>query len=427
MKELLRKLSIMAGALCLMLAGVIFGGITGSAKTVSVGSGWTTGHYSKGDADLLHQYQFSVPKDGKVTVTCKSLQTGWIIHLENEDCTENYNSKSGGNGASFSEYVKAGTYGIFFEALDSWYSAQEGDYQFKVEFTPVDCDVPEPNDDFLSASPIALNQVKKGILTDTNKDDYFKIDLKTATSLRISTTGESYRSVYIYDSNYIEKRSEVCSDNSTMEEYLPAGTYYINIHRTNYNYNDGPYTIKCSAIQYITGINLRGPVAVITKGQSMNLLTSITPSNASQKTLRWSSNDRDVVTISGNGMATGKGIGYTTIYASSIDGSNKSQSTTVVVKPAKIAMKRVKIAKTSNRKITIKVKGQKGAIYQYQYATSKKFKKAKSIRSSYSTTTTMNRLAKKKKYYVRVRGYVTYNGKNYYGAWSKVKAIRTKK
>lgn len=83
-------------------------------------------------------------------------------------------------------------------------------------------------------------------------------------------------------------------------------TYYINIHRTNYNYNDGSYTIKCSAIQYITGINLRGPVAVITRGQSMNLLTSITPSNASQKTLRWSSNDRDVVTISGNGMATGK-------------------------------------------------------------------------------------------------------------------------
>ena len=37
------------------------------------------------------------------------------------------------------------------------------------------------------------------------------------------------------------------------------------------------------------------------------------------------------------------------------------------------------------------------------------------------------KLAKKKKYYVRVRGYVTYNGKNYYGAWSKVKTIRTKK
>ena len=64
-------------------------------------------------------------------------------------------------------------------------------------------------------------------------------------------------------------------------------------------------------------------------------------------TIRWSSNDR----------ATGKGIGYTTIYASSMDGSNKSQSSTVVVKPAKIAMKSVKLAKTSKRKIAIKVKG----------------------------------------------------------------------
>ena len=74
-------------------------------------------------------------------------------------------------------------------------------------------------------------------------------------------------------------------------------------------------------------------------------------------TIRWSSNDRDVVTMYGNGMATGKGIGYTTIYASSMDGSNKSQSSTVVVKPAKIAMKSVKLAKTSKRKIAIKVKG----------------------------------------------------------------------
>ena len=57
----------------------------------------------------------------------------------------------------------------------------------------------------------------------------------------------------------------------------------------------------------------------------------------------------------------------------------------------------------------------------------KKFKKAKSIRSSYLTATTMNRLAKKKKYYLRVRGYVTNNGKNYYGAWCRAKAIRTKK
>ena len=422
MRETVRKLSIMAGALCLMLAGVVFGGITGSAQTISVGSSWTTGHRNANDADLLHQYQFTVPKDGKVTVTCKSMETNWTIYLENADCTEYYNYDRGGNNASFSEYVKAGTYGIFFSTYDSW----EGDYQFKVEFTPVECDVPEPNNDFLSATPITLNQVKKGLLTDTNKDDYFKIDLKSATSLQISTAGQGYRRVYIYDSNYVEKYRNSYSGNYTTEEYLAAGTYYIRIQQYESG-DDSPYTIKCSAVQYITGINLRGPVAVITRGKSMNLLASITPSDASQKTLQWSSNDRGVAAVSGNGTVTGKGIGYTTISASSIDGSNKSQSTTVVVKPTKIAMKSVKLIKGDKRKITIKVKGQKGASYQYQYATSKKFKKSKSIRSEYSSTTTMRRLAKKKKYYVRVRGYVTYDGKNYYGAWSKVKTIRTKK
>ena len=423
MKETVRKLSIMAGALCLMLAGVVFGGITGSAQTISVGSNWTTGHCSKGDADLLHQYQFTVPKDGKVTVTCKSMETNWTIYLKNADCTESYNHAAGGNSASFSEYVKAGTYGIFFIA-DSYYF--DGDYQFKVEFTPVECDVPEPNNDFLSATPITLNQVKKGLLTDTNEDDYFKIDLKTATSLQISTAGQGYRRVYIYDSNYVEKYRNSYSGNYTTEKYLAAGTYYIRVQQYDGD-EDSPYTIKCSAVQYITGINLRGPIAIITRGKSMNLLASITPSDASQKTLQWSSNDRGVAAVSGNGTVTGKGIGYTTISASSIDGSNKSQSTTVVVKPAKIAMKSVKLTKRDKRKITIKVKGQKGASYQYQYATNKKFKKSKSIRSEYSSTTTMRRLAKKKKYYVRVRGYVTYDGKNYYGAWSKVKTIRTKK
>ena len=422
MRETVRKLSIMAGALCLMLAGVVFGGITGSAKTISVGSNWTTGHRNANDADLLHQYQFTVPKDGKVTVTCKSMETNWTIYLENADCTGYYNYAGGANNASFSEYVKAGTYGIFFKA---GYYALDGDYQFKVEFTPVECDVPEPNNDFLSATPITLNQVKKGLLTDTNEDDYFKIDLKTATSLQISTAGQESRRVYIYDSNYVEKYTDSYSGNYTTEEYLAAGTYYIRIH--GYAYEGSPYTIKCSAVQYITGINLRGPIAIITRGKSMNLLASITPSDASQKTLQWSSNDRGVAAVSGNGTVTGKGIGYTTISASSIDGSNKSQSTTVVVKPAKIAMKSVKLMKRDKRKITIKVKGQKGASYQYQYATSKKFKKSKSIRSEYSSTTTMRRLAKKKKYYVRVRGYVTYDGKNYYGAWSKVKTIRTKK
>ena len=40
MKKIIKKLSIMTGVLCLMLAGAVFGGNTGSAQTISVDSGW---------------------------------------------------------------------------------------------------------------------------------------------------------------------------------------------------------------------------------------------------------------------------------------------------------------------------------------------------------------------------------------------------
>lgn len=85
MKKIIKKLSIMTGVLCLMLAGAVFGGNTGSAQTISVDSGWISGHRDAYDADLLDQYQFTVPSDGKVTVTCKSMKSVWTIRLENAD------------------------------------------------------------------------------------------------------------------------------------------------------------------------------------------------------------------------------------------------------------------------------------------------------------------------------------------------------
>ena len=43
-----------------------------------------------------------------------------------------------------------------------------------------------------------------------------------------------------------------------------------------------------------------------------------------------------------------------------------------------------------------------------------------------SDSTTLVYKKKKKKYYVRVRAYKSASGKNVYGAWSKVKTVKTK-
>ena len=94
-------------------------------------------------------------------------------------------------------------------------------------------------------------------------------------------------------------------------------------------------------------------------------------------------------------------------------------------------------AKQSIQKLTAKSKAffidwaQKGSAtgYEVQYATNSKFTGAKKVTITNNKTdkTTVSKLYANKKYYVRVRSYTTVNGTKYYGAWSAVKNVTTKK
>ena len=94
-------------------------------------------------------------------------------------------------------------------------------------------------------------------------------------------------------------------------------------------------------------------------------------------------------------------------------------------------------AKQEIQKLTAKSKAffvdwaQKGSAtgYEIQYATNSKFTGAKKVTITNNKTdkTTVSKLSANKKYYVRVRSYTTVGGTKYYGAWSAVKNVTTKK
>ena len=67
--------------------------------------------------------------------------------------------------------------------------------------------------------------------------------------------------------------------------------------------------------------------------------------------------------------------------------------------------------------------------YQVQYSTSSKFKSAKTVtvKGYKNTSTTITKLTKNKKYYVRVRTYKTVSKTNYYSGWSGAKSVTIKK
>lgn len=97
---------------------------------------------------------------------------------------------------------------------------------------------------------------------------------------------------------------------------------------------------------------------------------------------------------------------------------------------AKIVVKASKVTKATNvkgkkAKITVK-KAASVTGYQIQYGTKKNFKGAKAVNTK-ATTKTVSKLAKNKKYYVRVRTYKTVDGKTYYSSWSGAKTVTIKK
>ena len=105
-----------------------------------------------------------------------------------------------------------------------------------------------------------------------------------------------------------------------------------------------------------------------------------------------------------------------------------TKKVTVTVNPAKVKLTGVKNYKGKKLKAYWK-KNTKVTGYQVQYSTSSKFKSAKTVtvKGYKNTSTTIAKLTKNKKYYVRVRTYKTVSKANYYSGWSNVKSITIKK
>lgn len=83
----------------------------------------------------------------------------------------------------------------------------------------------------------------------------------------------------------------------------------------------------------------------------------------------------------------------------------------------------------SNKKKTATLKWGKSdhaTRYQVRIAQNKSFTKAKKTATTAKRSITFTNLKSKKTYYAQVRGYVTANGKTYYGAYSPIKTVKIK-
>ncbi|MDD6213262.1 MAG: prolyl oligopeptidase family serine peptidase [Clostridiales bacterium] len=147
--------------------------------------------------------------------------------------------------------------------------------------------------------------------------------------------------------------------------------------------------------------------------------------------LTYASSNKAVAAVNKKGEVTIKGTGRTviTIKAAETDRYNEASVTvTLIVVPKAGKIKKVKAGK-NNLEVTVK-QDKNCSGYEIQLSSSKKFDQAKTatilLKKNTKVTAVFKKLASKKSYYVRVRGYKTIKDKKYYGAYSSAEKTVTK-
>ena len=81
----------------------------------------------------------------------------------------------------------------------------------------------------------------------------------------------------------------------------------------------------------VNKITLNKTTASVTKGKTLQLIATVTPGNATKKEVKWSTSNKNVATVSENGLVTAVGGGDATITCTAKDGSNVKATCKVTV------------------------------------------------------------------------------------------------
>ena len=173
---------------------------------------------------------------------------------------------------------------------------------------------------------------------------YYLIDL-TSVSIPNSVTSIGYQAFYNCDGlkdvySYIEHLSVVTMDNSVFlldpENYskrtlhVPSGL--VSTYQANTSWY--PYfgaIVEMEPIVLATSVQLNQMTAEATVGGTLQLSAAVLPSNATNKTVAWTTSNGSVATVDSNGLVTAVAPGTATITATTTDGSNLSASCAVTV------------------------------------------------------------------------------------------------
>lgn len=177
----------------------------------------------------------------------------------------------------------------------------------------------------------------------------------------------------------------------------------------------------------VTNITLNSNEINLNPGGTFKLDSTVNPSNASNKNIKWISANESIATVDQSGNVTADVAGTTYISAVSADGKviatcTVNVSKPVVTKPAKV---KIKSAKKKGKKVTLKWKkiSDAAGYVVYMKTNSGKFKAVKTVKKAKKLKAVIS-LKKGNKYSFKIRAYKLDEETNVYGAYSKIKKVK---
>ena len=150
--------------------------------------------------------------------------------------------------------------------------------------------------------------------------------------VRVDQTGH-YKALksgfaYIYatseDNEHIERFCEINVNVPPVEVNIQESSLNLKrgqSYQLNSSYNNGGDMVLVTVTNPVSALKMNKASANMTKGSYLQLSASISPSDASNKGLTWTSSNKNILTVSSSGKVYAKGFGTATITAQAKDGS----------------------------------------------------------------------------------------------------------
>lgn len=307
--------------------------------------------------------------------------------------------------------------------------------EYKYTFTPNAYWEIENNNDLSKATEMFLNQEYRGVYGDEYSKngfkDYFKFNLTKGRTYKFSIynynelkAGTTIMELFDPSSNKIRlnERDGKDSGNTKYWTFTAEETgWYSFVLRNEFNEEGIEYglTVEPEKVK-IADCKITLSATAYTYNGKMKKPTVTVKDSAGNKL-----KENADYTVTYNNSA--KNVGSYKVIVTMKGDYTGSKQLTFKINPVNTKLSKVTAGKKSF-KVTIAKKTTQVTGYEIQYATNKKFTKAKKqvISKNKTTKATVKKLNAKKTYYVRVRTYKTVGKAKYYSSWSAVKSVKTK-